>query len=79
MGMLKIAPKALHFLKFLEGGPPNPPHPNERATVTPFRTFPAAFHPVYYSTKKIFVATFIVSLLPSVYISNVFASLVVQF
>ena len=24
-GMLKIAPKALHFLKFLRGGPPIPP------------------------------------------------------
>ena len=56
-GMLKIAPKALHFLKFL--------------------TFPAASHPVYYSTKNNSCHFYIFII--SVYISNVFASLVVQF
>ena len=35
-GMLKIAPKALNFLKFLGGGPPSPPPPpEERATAPP--------------------------------------------
>ena len=71
-GMLKIAPEALHFLKFLGGGPPpkNGPQP-------PFRTFPAASHPVYYSTKN--NSCHFYSFIISVYISNVFASLVVQF
>ena len=49
-GMLKIAPKALQFLKFLGGVTP------------PLLTFPAASHPVYYSANKI-LATFIFSLL----------------
>ena len=53
--MLKIAPKALHLKK--NGTPP-----------PPFRTFPAASHLVYYSTKNI--ATFIDSLL--VYISQMY-------
>ena len=53
-GMLKVAPKALHF-----------------------RTFPAASHPVYYSTQT--NSCHFYSFIISVYISNVFASLVVQF
>ena len=54
-GMLKIAPKALHFLKFLGGGPTPPPPPKNGSQPPPFLTFPAASHPVYYSTKKIFL------------------------
>ena len=83
-GMLKIAPKALHFLKFLGGGPiPDPPPPpEERVTAPPppFLTFPAASHPVYYSTKNnsCHFYIFIISV-GHLYISNVFASLVVQF
>ena len=76
--MLKIAPKALHFLKFLGGGPQNPPPPEERVKAPPpFRTFPAASHPVYYSTKN--NSCHFYSFIISVYVSNVFASLVVQF
>ena len=56
-GMLKIAPKALHFLKFLGGGSPNAPPPRRMGNSPPpppppLRTFPAASHPVYYSTKN---------------------------
>ena len=72
-GMLKIAPKALHFLQF-------PPPPQERATAPPPPpppTFPTASHPVYYSTQN--YSYHFYSFIISVYISNVFASLVVQF
>ena len=72
MGMLKIAPKALHFLKFLGGGP-TPPPPLKNGPQPPFRTFPAASHPVYYSTKN--NSCHFYSFIISVYISNVFASL----
>ena len=73
-GMLKIAPKALHFLQFLS---PPPPPKNGPQPPPPLPTFPAASHPVYYSTKNNSCHFYSVSLL--VYISNVLASLVVQF
>ena len=76
-GMLKIAPKALHFLKFLGVGPTPPPPRRTGHSPPPFLAFPAASHPVYYSTKNNSCHFYIFNI--SVYISNVFASLVVQF
>ena len=51
-GMLKIAPKALHFRKFLGGGGHNPPSVPSLRRLTPFII-----------PQKIILATFIVSLL----------------
>ena len=50
--MLKIAPKALHFLKKNGTPPPSQERPTAPPTPPPFRTFPAASHLVYYSTQK---------------------------
>ena len=46
-GMLKIAPKALHFLKCLGGGqpPPPPPAPEERVTAPPPPYLPCGVSP----------------------------------
>ena len=62
-GMLKIAPKALHFLTFLGGGPPKPPTP-------PSVYLPCARLTPFIIPQKIILAIFIVSLL--VYISQMY-------
>ena len=61
-GMLKIAPKALHFLRFIGGANPLP----SLRRLTPF---------IIQKKNSCHFYIFIIS----VYISNVFASLVVQF
>ena len=72
--MLKVDPKALHFLKFLAEGPPP-----RRTGHTPPPSVPSRRLTPFIIPHKIILATFIVSLLVYIYISNVFASLVVQF
>ena len=72
-GMLKIAPKALHFQKFLRGGPPNPPPPppEERAITPPPPSVPSLRHLTpFIIPQETILATFIVSLL--VYISQMY-------
>ena len=49
--MLKIAPKALHFLQFLGGGPLTPPPPEERATA-PLPYLPCGVSPCLLFHKK---------------------------
>ena len=76
--MLKISPKALHFRKILGGGPPNPPPPPEKRAPNPPPPPNTGLSPplLFHTTTKICHSyRFIIS----VYISNIFASLVVQF
>ena len=76
-GMLKIARKALHFLKFLGGAPPPPPRRTGHSP-PPLPYLPCGVSPRLLFHKKNNFCHFY-SFIISVYISNVFASLVVQF
>ena len=81
-GMLKIAPKALHFQKKNWGRanpPPPPPRRTGHSNPPPLLTFHTASHPVYYFTKNNSCHCYIFIISVYIYISNVFASLVVQF